>query len=242
MNCDDVGKAWYAFHGLFAGVIDKVAPVKKVRLKQRSEPCITHEILGLIKERDEVLLDFKRSNQKSFYEQFCKIRKLIQNKVKKAKKYFSNDKVEECKGAFSQLWKTLKSTGLSKGTPGSSKVSLSEGEGIIFKNLKVANILNKFFTSVEEKLVNKLPKRPIHFAKQFLKDYYQEKGVENYFHFSTVGEEEIENLLNGLTTSKATGLDSLSARFFERWCRGHCLSIGSYHKFIFKLLVEFRRT
>ena len=65
-----------------------------------------------------------------------------------------------------------------------------------------------------EKLVNKLPKRPIHFAKQFLKDYYQEKGVvENSFHFLTVAEEEIENLLNGLTASKATGLDSLPQGF-----------------------------
>ena len=28
-SCDDVGKAWSAFHGLFSGFIDKVAPVKK---------------------------------------------------------------------------------------------------------------------------------------------------------------------------------------------------------------------
>ena len=57
--------------------------MKKVRLKQRSEPWITHEILELIKERDKFLLDFKRSNLKNSYEQFCKIRNLIQNKVKK---------------------------------------------------------------------------------------------------------------------------------------------------------------
>ena len=81
LNCDDVGKAWSTFHGLFAGVIDKVAPMKKVRLKQRSEPWITHEILELIKKRDKVLLEFKRSNQKSSYEQFCKITNFIQNKV-----------------------------------------------------------------------------------------------------------------------------------------------------------------
>ena len=92
---------------------------------------------------------------------------------------------------------------------------MSEGGEIIFENFKVANIFNSFFTSVAEKLVNKLPKRPIHFAKQFLKDYYQEKGVENSFHFLTVGEEEIKNLLSGLTTSKATGLDSLPARFLK---------------------------
>ena len=76
--------------------------------------------------------------------------------------------------------------------------------------------LKFFFTSVAEKLVNKLSKRPIHFAKRFLKDYYQKKGVvENYFHFSTVSEEEIENLLNGLTASKVTGMDSLPARFLK---------------------------
>ena len=86
----------------------------------------------------------------------------------------------------------------------------------VLENFKVANIFNNFFTSVAEKLVDKLPKRPIHFAKQFLKDYYQEKGVvENSFHFLIVGEEEIENLLNGLTASKATGLDSLPARFLK---------------------------
>ena len=134
--------------------------MKKVCLKQRSEPWMTHEILQLIKERDKLILEFKRSNQKSSYEQFCKIKNLIQNKVKKAKNSFYNDKVEECKGASSQLWKTLKSIGLSKGTPGSSKISLSEGEEIIFENIKVANIFNNFFTSVAEKLVHKLPKRP----------------------------------------------------------------------------------
>ena len=104
----------------------------------KNEPWITHESLELIKERDKLLLEFKRSNQKSSYKQFCKIRNLIQNKVKKAKNYFHKDKVEECKGSSSQFWKTLKSIGLSKGTPGSSKICLSEGEEIIFeKKLQV---------------------------------------------------------------------------------------------------------
>ena len=142
----------------------------------------------------------------------------------KARNSFYNDKVEECKGSFSQLWKTLKYIGLSKGTPGSSKISLSEGEEIIFENFKVANIFNNFFTSVAEKLVNKLPKRAIHFAKQFLKVYYQKKGVvENSFHFLTVSKEEIENLLNGLTASKATGMDSSPARFLKDGVEVYCL-------------------
>ena len=46
-----------------------------------------------------------------------------------------------------------------------------------------------------ENLVNKLPKRAILFAEQFLKDYYQEKSViENYFRFVIVSEEEFETI------------------------------------------------
>ena len=84
------------------------------------------------------------------------------------------------------------------------------------KILKLQIFLTTFLLQWQKKLVNKLPKRPICFVKQFLKEYYQEKCVvENSFNFSTVGEEKIENLLNGLTASKATGLDSLSVRFLK---------------------------
>ena len=38
--------------------------------------------------------------------------------------------------------------------------------------------------------------------------------MENYFIFS-VSEEEIETLSNGLTAGKATGMDSLPAKFFK---------------------------
>ena len=47
----------------------RVAPVKKVRLKQISEPCITHEILELIKVRE---MNF-------FYNLNAQIRKVLMN-------------------------------------------------------------------------------------------------------------------------------------------------------------------
>ena len=59
----------------------------------------------------------------------------------------------------------------------------------------MANIFKNLFTSVAENLVNKLSKRAILFAEQFLKDYYQKKGViENYFRFVIVSEEEFETI------------------------------------------------
>ena len=54
LNCLDVNEAWTHFTDLFMPIVVKLAPLKKVRLKQRSEPWFSSEILELIKERDEI--------------------------------------------------------------------------------------------------------------------------------------------------------------------------------------------
>ena len=54
LNCPDVNEAWSHFTDLFKPIVDKLAPLKGVRLKHRSEPWFSSEILELIKERDEI--------------------------------------------------------------------------------------------------------------------------------------------------------------------------------------------
>ena len=55
INCDDVDVAWSNFKDLFMSVVDKIAPLKEKRLKQRSEPWITSELLDDIRARDQAL-------------------------------------------------------------------------------------------------------------------------------------------------------------------------------------------
>ena len=54
LNCLDVNKKWTHFTDLFMPIVDSLAPLKKVRLKQRSEPWFSSAILELIKKRDEI--------------------------------------------------------------------------------------------------------------------------------------------------------------------------------------------
>lgn len=49
--CDNVIDAWSNFKSIFASVI---APIKEVRIKQRTEPWITDNILQNIQDRDKV--------------------------------------------------------------------------------------------------------------------------------------------------------------------------------------------
>ena len=51
--------AWKCLQNIFIKILDEVAPVKEVRLKQRTEPCMTSDIFELLRVRDRFLYTFK---------------------------------------------------------------------------------------------------------------------------------------------------------------------------------------
>ena len=82
---NSVDEAWVFFRGKFMDVIDKIAPVKEVRVKQRTEPWMSSEILHMISERDAALRRFRRSGDESQYKQYIHVRNKIQHIKNKPK-------------------------------------------------------------------------------------------------------------------------------------------------------------
>ena len=58
-NACNINTAWSAFRDIFLSVVNTIAPVKEVRLKQRTEPWISSEIFDLIKQRDLYSYQYK---------------------------------------------------------------------------------------------------------------------------------------------------------------------------------------
>ena len=54
-DCSNVNDAWNSFKTMLLQVINDIAPVKEVRIKVRTEPWMTSDILKLIYERDRIL-------------------------------------------------------------------------------------------------------------------------------------------------------------------------------------------
>ena len=50
--CSDVDIAWNVFSNNFTSVLDKVAPLKEVRIKNKTEPWMNNDILENIRKRD----------------------------------------------------------------------------------------------------------------------------------------------------------------------------------------------
>ena len=94
------------FKDVILSVLNTVAPIKEVRLKQRSEPWVDSNILDLIKKG--ILLEFKKDKLKKYYTSYCSFRNIVQREVAKAKSDYLSNKMEENKNNPKKLWSQIK--------------------------------------------------------------------------------------------------------------------------------------
>jgi hypothetical protein len=216
INDENVNSAWKKFCKLFLGVVDVVAPIKSVRLKQNCEPWFSGEILHLISQRDKAWVNFRKCKNDSSFSDYKRLRNLTQFAIKKAKRDYIKNEIAENQNAPKALWKTLKNIGMpSKTKGGSTNIGLKdERDEVCFETEFVANKFNKFFCGVASKLVAKLRKKD--FNEKKVSAFYQEKGVKpKDFRFSIITETDIEKLLKSLNVTKSTGCDNISAKFLK---------------------------
>ena len=81
LMCFDVEMTWDSFKTIFHSVLDSVAPVKEVKLKQRTEPWMNSEILQNIRFRDETLNKFRKTNDPDLYKNIINLGTLCREKL-----------------------------------------------------------------------------------------------------------------------------------------------------------------
>lgn len=212
----DINTAWSAFRDIFLSILNTVAPVKEVRLKQRTEPWINSEILDLIKQRDHYLYQFKKSKDSAIYKLYCQLRNKVQREIKEAKSEYFSNKIEENKNCPRKLWQQLKDLGYKNKKNESSNLVLTIDDQNCHDPKTIADYFNDFFTTIAEKLVQKLPlgKKHFDFNSVLLKNFYDNSERE-VFYLKHVSEEFVFKELSQLNSYKSTGLDEIPARFLK---------------------------
>ena len=214
-----VDEAYDYFVGILGSIIDELAPMRQVRVKQRTEAWMTGEIISSIKRRDFLFGQFKRDRTKrDVYREYCRVRNKVQRDVKLAKQVYFEGMVERSDGDSSKLWKELKCSGFAAKARSGAKVVLDvEGEKC-FDAGRVAARFNEFFTGVAKSLVASLPVPRGFFStgSAVFRDFYREKGVgRGSFQLSPVRAKFVSEQLLGLKVGKSTGLDGVSVRFLR---------------------------
>ena len=156
------------FNSLFLSVVNRIAPLRKIRIRKDSQPWMTSEILGHIRKRDNLFAKVKvdRGNN-VLYKKYCVQRNLVQRCIKDAKASFFERGIKECGNDSSKLWRQLGSLG-HKSVKGESNIALdSNGRTHFDPKITSGTIFNEFYTTVATKLVNSLPSPPGLFGYDF---------------------------------------------------------------------------
>ena len=144
-NCNDVNIAWLRFKEIFVNILDEIAPFKQVRIKTRTEPWMSSEILALISERDKALFNANKSkSNKLLRQEYNMLRNKVQREVKNSKSNYFKDKIEEHKNDPKKLWKQFKSLGYSNKSKVNSKIVLNIDNDICFEPKNIAQYMNDY--------------------------------------------------------------------------------------------------
>ena len=74
--------------------IDNIAPMKEVRIKQRTQPWITNEILQCINDRDKAFRVYKKDSSDDIFSNFKELRNKTQTMIYTAKRDYFKENVE----------------------------------------------------------------------------------------------------------------------------------------------------
>ena len=147
------------------------------------------------------------------YVNFKKARNHVQNLIKRKKKSFAIGKLNENIGKPKELWKCLKSSGLSSGKDSPSKICLSNKGKPCFDHKTNANVFKDFFSNLASNLVKKLKRSPHRLDN--VHKYYQHLNLLEPFALAPTSLETVLKLLEEINPSKATGLDNIAGRFLK---------------------------
>ena len=191
---------------------------KKLRIKQRTEPWMTSEILQKIAARDGLLYLMRENDDGNLKENFKKLRNEIQREVKIAKSSFMEQELEQNINKPKKLWQNLQSLGYSNKTKSRTNIVLRISDKLCYDTLEICNHINDFFTNIASNLVKKLPTASGIYStnsKKF-KDFYSNKGITpGSYKLNEVSQDFIQSELKSLNPKKSTGLDGIGPRFLR---------------------------
>ena len=135
----------------FVEAINFIAPSKKIRVKANSKPWFDNQIVSAIQRRDKLYKKFKHSGLETDKDNFKVAKMHLQKMILKKKKSYFEEELGKNRNKPKELWKTLKSLGLSSEKARQSKISLKQ-------DAKTScNVSNDFeFSNVSEEDVKKI--------------------------------------------------------------------------------------
>ena len=129
-------------------------------MKANSKPWFDNQIVSAIQTRDKLYKKFKHSGLETDKDNFKIAKMHLQKMILKKKKSYFEEELGKNRNKPKEIWKTLKSLGLSLDKARQSKISLNKDGAIQFEALENAKAFKRFYSELAGCLQEKLPRAP----------------------------------------------------------------------------------
>ena len=184
------------------------APLKKKRIGKRKSPWITSHVVQKIRERDYLKRQFDITRDDEIWLQYKKARNETNNTIRQAKHNYFITNIEAARKDPRKTWRLVNDLNSRKVSDVTNvkKVNLDGNE--ITNAAEISDAFNSYFTSIGEKLANKIPCSNVNPVS-----YIQ--STHSVFSFEEIGLSTVNYLLKTINANKATGPDNIPGRLLK---------------------------
>ena len=211
INENDVNGKYEIFHQHFLKTLNNNAPLKQLskrEQRQRNKPWITKGIRKSIKTKTQLYKKFIKTNDNFFYNRYKIMRDKLNHLIRSQKRKYYNNFFEKNKKNMKKLWSKINSI-IHKRKSHSGNICLNIEGSIVTDPLEVGNKFNPFYTTVAQKLVDKM-KPPVTRYKDYLKN-----PIDKTFYMQPTCAKEIEQLIKELDSSKSNDIYDISVKVIK---------------------------
>ena len=199
----DSDMAWCNFSNRLISIMDKHAPLKKLRVSDSMPKWVTREYLSACDERDALHRKYSRDKTDRNKAEMKRSRNYATKLKNDLKRDYFHKAIRESQGDSKKLWKTINEA-FGKTNTKSTHITELAGET---DPQNMANKLNDYFSTIADKLAEGFPQdHPIR---------TEDVKHQPRFEFSHVTPTDIEKQIRLLSDATAVGIDGISPRILR---------------------------
>ena len=207
-NSVNVNEAWLIWKDNFLNVLNKHAPKRVIKVRNKPAPWLNSEIKKEMFNRDSLKKKAIKSGSQDDWSTFKKARNAVNYSIRCAKSEYYHYKLNENAGDQKATWKVLNDL-MGKKSAATEVNEILTSTNTTLKNAgHIANHLNVHFTEIGPRLATNLP-----VSSTNAEDYL--KREPSSFEFAEIEPSRTLKLLSKLDITKATGLDQISNKVLK---------------------------
>ena len=209
-NFQDVNRALTAWTKVFLSVVDKHAPCRTRRIRNKPSPWLNPNIKQLMFKRDWLKRKATKTGMLEDWSAYRTSRNLVNKEVRLAKKRFYQSRINEASGDQKATWKVLNDL-LGKKSCVTKINELKSDCGVTITNPEdIADYMNKHFAAIGPNLASKIQVNEDNITPT---EFLTEK--DSSFNLKKVEASSVLKSLTRVKINKAAGIDKISNKILK---------------------------